>query len=656
MEDFEELFNQTENKSKATGFNPKEVVFKYIRLWPLFIISTSLLLLTVFIYHRYTTERFNIEATILIPEQNRDIDQSILKEFSFDFGAVFLNEIEILKSKPLTRDALKDLDFDVSYFSKGRIKTIQEYRSLPFRVEYDDNHEQPFNEELRLIFYEGNRFSIGRDDQVEAEEPILFSPGDWVESSQYRFRVVFDVNANVLGKTYYFKIHTLESLVDSFYGRLEVTYLKAFSSIAVLRLNTEVPNRGVDFINKLLEIYQRRELTLKNSKAEKTIEFIDAQMDTLEESLTQLSNRRAEYRIDNRFLDLSSKGTELLTKINESDLEIRKLERQVLFLKQSLIKIEKNDSLQDLVSPSLYGIDDSYINQYTEDISELTLEKAGLLQFLEPYNNLIQSIDEQIIQVKKNLNNYVSLKVEELEAQLEDYYQENEIVEKDFQMYPNTERGYLEIERRFNIVNGIYTNLLQRRQEASIVAASNVANSEVVEPAVLPSQPFFPNYQLNYLVGGALGLILPLLFIVIRELTFNRIETRGQIERITSIPIIGVIGHNEQKSNLAIFDKPKSIIAETFRSLRSNLQYFSAEKELQTILVTSGSSGEGKSFCSVNLASIMAISGKKTILIGLDLRKPKLFDDFGMTNDIGVSNYLGGFVEMERYYIEYRVQ
>jgi tyrosine-protein kinase Etk/Wzc len=211
----------------------------------------------------------------------------------------------------------------------------------------------------------------------------------------------------------------------------------------------------------------------------------------------------------------------------------------------------------------------------------------------------------------------------------------------------NLGRNYLEIERRFNVVNGIYSFLLQKRSEASIVSASNVANSEVVDPAVAPANPFFPNYQLNYLVGGALGLIIPFLFIVIRELTFNRIETRGQLERITSIPIIGVIGHNEQSSNLAIMDKPKSIIAETFRSLRSNLQYFSTEKELQTILVTSGSSGEGKSFCSINLASIMAISGKKTILLGLDLRKPKLYDDFGLTNDLGVSNYLGGFVEMK---------
>ena len=470
MEDFEDLFGQGESKTKTAAFNPKEVVFKYIRLWPLFIISIFMLLLTVYIYHRYTTEKFSVSNTILIPEQNRDIDQSILAQFSFDFGAVFLNEIEILKSKPLTRDALDSLNFDVSYYSKGRIKTIEEYRTLPFVIHYDKSHPQPYDQEWRLTFYEGNQFSVSKAGEEVQESPIRFRPDGWIESSQYRFKLEFKNYTDLAGKTYYFKIHSTENLIDSFQSRLNVTYLKAFSSIAVLTLTTDVPQKGVDFLNKLLEVYQKRELALKNSKAEKTIEFIDSQMDTLEGQLATLSAERSKYRIDNRFLDLGSKGTELLSKINESDFEIRKLERQVEFLNESLNKIESNDGLQDLISPSLYGIEDVYMNQFTDQISELTLERSGLLQYLEPYNSAIQTLDEQINQVKRNLKSYVKLKIEELEGQLKAYQDENKLVESDFKDYPVIEQGYLEIERRFNIVNGIYTNLLQRRQEAAIVS------------------------------------------------------------------------------------------------------------------------------------------------------------------------------------------
>ncbi|WP_339606922.1 hypothetical protein [uncultured Roseivirga sp.] len=432
MEDFEGLFSQEDNKTKAVAFNPKEVVFKYIRLWPLFIISTFMLLLTVYIYHRYTTEKFSVRSTILIPEKNRDIDQSILAQFSFDFGAVFLNEIEILKSKPLTRDALDSLEFDVSYYSKGRIKTIEEYRTLPFTIQYDRAHVQPYDQEWKLVFYEGNQFSVAKAGEEEVESPVLFRPDEWIESGQYRFKLVVNNYSNLGGKNYFFKINSKESLINSFQSRLNVTYLKAFSSIAVLTLTTDVPQKGVDFMNKLLEVYQKRELTLKNSKAEKTIAFIDEQMDTLEVSLKNLSAERSEYRIQNRFLDLSSKGAELLAKINQSDFEIRKLARQVDFLKESLKKIENNDSLQDLISPSLYGIEDTYINQFTDQISELTLNRSGLLEYLEPYNTTIQSLDQQISQVKKNLKSYVKLKIDELEGQLKSYNDENKLVAGEF--------------------------------------------------------------------------------------------------------------------------------------------------------------------------------------------------------------------------------
>jgi tyrosine-protein kinase Etk/Wzc len=647
MEDFEELFGKVENKKETAAFNPKEVVFKYIRLWPLFIISSSIMLLVVFIYHRYAAEKFIIRTTILIPEENNEIDQGILAALgNFDFGAVFLNEIEILQSKTLTKEALDSLDLQVSYFSKGRIKTIDEYKTLSFKIEFDKNHAQLYDRDLKITFFEGNQFSIAKAEDNGGSE-TKYSPNQWVETNEFKINLRFKTYTDLAGETFDFRIHSYDNLVADFHSRLNVTYLKAFTSIAVLTFTTEVPQKGVDFLEELLRVYQKRELDQKNAKADKTISFINTQMGVIEDTLEQLSAERSNYRISNRFLDLSSKGSELLSRITELDIENRQLERQIRFLEESKLKLEKDENLQDLVAPSLFGIEDTYLNSFTDNISRLTLEKAALLQYLDPFNGLIQEKEGQIKQLKKSLQNYLGFKIDELKEQNDSYKNEINLADVEFRKYPTTERNYLEIERRYNVVNGIYSFLLQKRSEASIVSASNVANSEVVDPAVAPTNPFFPNYQLNYLVGGALGLIIPLLFIVIRELTFDRIETRGQLERITSIPIIGVIGHNDLTSNLAILDKPKSIIAETFRSLRSNLQYFSTEKELQTILVTSGSSGEGKSFCSTNLASIMAISGKKTVLMGLDLRKPKLYDDFGLTNDLGVSNYLGGFVEME---------
>jgi tyrosine-protein kinase Etk/Wzc len=432
MEDFEELFGQGENKKETAAFNPKEVFFKYIRLWPLFIISCATMLLVVFIYHRYTAEKFSIRTTILIPEENKEIDQGILSALgNFDFGAVFLNEIEILQSKTLTREALDSLDVQVSYFSKGRIKTIEEYKSLPFKIEYDKVHAQLYNRDLKITFFEGNRFTVAKEEE-DGMSKTKYSPNQWIETNEYKIKLRFKNYTDLAGETFDFRIHSNENLIADFHSRLSVTYLKAFTSIAVLTFTTEVPQKGVDFLEELLRVYQKRELDQKNAKANKTIFFINTQMRVIEDTLEQLSAERSNYRISNRFLDLSTKGAELLNRITGLDIETRHLERQIRFLEESKLKLEEDENLQDLVAPSLFGIEDTYLKSFTDNISRLTLEKAALLQYLDPFNSLIKEKEGQIKQLKKSLQNYLGFKIDELNERNDSFQYEINLADVEF--------------------------------------------------------------------------------------------------------------------------------------------------------------------------------------------------------------------------------
>ncbi|MDB2556110.1 polysaccharide biosynthesis tyrosine autokinase, partial [Flavobacteriaceae bacterium] len=210
------------------------------------------------------------------------------------------------------------------------------------------------------------------------------------------------------------------------------------------------------------------------------------------------------------------------------------------------------------------------------------------------------------------------------------------------------EQGLLKYQKEYEFSEFYYSYFKQKKYEANAAIEASVSDVKVIDTAIdLGQKPIYPNPTFNYLVGIMLGIVLPLFYIIIRELLDNKIRTIDEIEKQYNIPILGAIGRNKGINNLVVFDRPKSIVAESFRALRSNMQFLfknstdnSVKKRAKTLLLTSSVSGEGKTMISINMATVFALSGKKTVLIGMDLRKPKIFDDFEFNNDIGVVNYL----------------
>ena len=235
-----ELDELLEEGKQSGGFDIKEILFKYSRVWPLLILGSVVSVLGVFIYHRYTTEIFLARTSILIPDTNQNVDESLLNNFGFNFGATFLNELEILKSTSLSREAIANQGFEVSYFTKGRIKTIEEYKTLPFRVEYSD-HSKVLNKEFRIAFEEGNKFRLSFADDSEDEQGTLYLPHTTIEGDGYALKVVFDKYVDLTGKEYFFKYNSPDRLISELHGSLQVNYAKAFTSIAVITCRTTVP-------------------------------------------------------------------------------------------------------------------------------------------------------------------------------------------------------------------------------------------------------------------------------------------------------------------------------------------------------------------------------------------------------------------------------
>jgi capsular exopolysaccharide synthesis family protein len=287
----------------------------------------------------------------------------------------------------------------------------------------------------------------------------------------------------------------------------------------------------------------------------------------------------------------------------------------------------------------------------------LLAEKTELLYTVQPENPKVQILDTKIEVTREGLLDYIknllinnSINLNEIDNQLA-------FTEKDLDKLPETERMLISLERKYKVNDQIYTYLLQKRAESAIAKAANVSDNKILDFAIVDNAVLIsPKKQSNIIIGLIFGIVFPLTLLVFLDFINNKITTRTEIESKTSVPIISTIGHNNTTIDIPVFAIPKSSLAESFRGLRTNLQYMLRDKDQKVITITSTISGEGKTFCSSNLAAIFAMAGKKTLLVGLDLRKPKIHKAFNLNNSVGVSTYLIGKTEFREIVQESKIE
>jgi tyrosine-protein kinase Etk/Wzc len=316
-----EFFDEGEAKSGAPSVDPKLIFFKVISKWPIFLISIGIGLLVVFIFHRYATEKYRLRSTILIPERSTNIDQSIIDQFGFDFSTNFLNEIERLKSDEITAEALKELPFWIEYYSKGRVKTILEYNTLPFEIKLDTAQPVPFEKEFKISFVENNQFRLTLAEDEDHEEAVVHKPYEQISIDGLSYTLVFNRSASLTGKEYYFIVRNPNRLVNEWNGKLKVTYLREFTSIAELTIESRDARKGADFLNKVMQVYQYKELERKNISADRSIQYIDREMQSLEDTLSIYASQLDQKKVDNRVIDFNQVGSDILERRTSLEVE-----------------------------------------------------------------------------------------------------------------------------------------------------------------------------------------------------------------------------------------------------------------------------------------------------------------------------------------------
>jgi capsular exopolysaccharide synthesis family protein len=430
------------------------------------------------------------------------------------------------------------------------------------------------------------------------------------------------------------------SLTSYYANNLDVEAVERGASIMNLSITTSNALMGEAYLNTLMQTYLDLELQDKNEVYSNTIKFIDGQVSGVADTLRFFEKELENYRSENKIYNLSTEGAAVFDQMSELETQLNNEEFKRKYY-QSLKDYLLRENYKELVVPSGIGIDDPILNGLIENLLSLQVDKSRLLATqteispaVKEINRKIEDSNRSIREILNNVDQNSLMLIEDLRSRINQ-------MDVSFRSLPETEQNLIRIERQFTLSENLYTYLQEKRAEAAITKASNTVNNKIIEPAT-GGFKITPKPLQNYTVAVLIGILFPLILIFLKEIFRTKIEDLKFLERRLRIPILSTILLNRSDNNLVVLNQGKSGISEGFRSLRANLKYVLQRDDKITMMVTSTISGEGKTFCAVNLASVYSLTGKKTVLVGCDMRKPKIFGDFHIENNKGLSTFLSG--------------
>lgn len=636
--------NQKSNLIETFDF--KALGARMLKYWYLFTIALIVGGVISFYKVRYSVPTYKTYGkTLLKDEYSAWGEEYFIKGMELVSARNRLtNEIGIISSYNLMRQVLDKVDFKVFYYDIGNIKTTELYKNAPFLVEIDSTVKDYYTAYYYFKVIDENTYLLANNEDLENAEKYMFN--QWVKPGQVPIRISltkFYKSGKTEEKLLSFSINDLNSLAKVYQNSIGLETEPLESSILKFSLTGTTIEKEVDFINALMQTYIENGLKESSEIATNTIKFVDGQLKEISGDLRFNENQIEKFKLNNNKEKLDIDNNNIIEQTNDLFQKYLEVKFENNFYKQTIEKLN-NSEADKIFIPNILrvNVQDPLYRSITELMS-MYVQKNKLETQASDSSTAFRLLLNQIQTSKKvlaaNLESRMmqtQFTMERLEEQIVDY-------DNKLKQMPTVEAEFIRMSRLYELNNNFYNYLLQKRSEAAMAEASNVPKAKVLEPASKYTVSYIGIVPRNvYLLNIVAALILVVILVFLLFLFNNKIMEKNDIESITKIPIFGTVGHAEIDSNLVLINKPKSIIAESFRAIRTNINYITKQKEAFIILITSSVSGEGKTFCSINLASAYALSGKKTLLVGADLRKPKIFNDFGLKNEVGVSSFLIG--------------
>jgi len=664
-------------------YDIKSILLRFWQYKWIYIFVLFFFLVAAFLKNLFTPAMYENTTQIYIDLESTPFAQGRYEQFdamSFLQNTSSLdNELGKMQSFPLIQRALSQLDFEVTYFEENSpfsgtflesdLTTLSKeiYTRSPIKVKFYRSHNQLIDLKYRIRILTDSTYWLSAngqevaaynyiDNKVKVHVPTFhlnreYKFGEEVKTSHCHFYIEKKEGtplARYNDGGLYFTFQHMDYLTMYYINHLRVEQAAPNSSLLTLYLTGPNPIKITEFLNQLVLVYLNKDLEEKNRKAVKTIRFIESQISDIASSLNYTGSVLEQFRSQNQIIDLTFQGQQMYETLNRLENEKASGEIQRKYYAQ-LKEYIQNNRLTELIAPSSANLQDPVLSNLIVRLTELHSNRVINKQ-KNARSLYLQDLNQQIETLQQTVLEHIETSLKNIDISLNDIGYRIQNVSADLAKLPAAELKLQSIQRRFELNDEIYNYLLTKRAEAQIAQASNFPSYEIVDPArVLSNKQIGPRSRINYLLAIFLGLFFPSCYILVVDFFNNRIRSIRELEAISNLPILGHIAHAPKvEKELNLENNAYSITAESIRTLRTNIQLISENKVNKVIVLTSSTSHEGKSFSSINLAKSFSLLNKRVVLIGYDLRKPRLAKMTGLKNEVGVSLYLSSQMPVDK--------
>jgi len=643
-----------ENKTNTKEDSINDIISGYTRYWFYFLISILLSGVLAAMFLRYANPIYSSSSTIIIKDEKSGggaAELAALTDLSFfsNFSSSKIgSELTILESKTLIAAAVESLGLNVSYFNQGTFKTTELYQYKPFVVKFSNVSKTQVVPQLEIKIQKNQRFSLL---VVDTETTIENAQFGEIYSLPFADIVLLPNQSNAsllesfIEKNILVEYKTIESVASSFSSNLDLIHDGKNGEVVQLNLSSPKPLKAENFLNELVYQYNLDARKDKSQIAKKTAEFIDSRLEIITKELDTVERNKELFKTNNRLTDIDTEAALVLENSNEFS------KRQVDLLANievvtSYLTYVQNTSPFELL-PTIIGTDSQNISVGITSFNALITERQKLLASSTISNPVVKNLELQIKDLKKTILRDIDNQIQSISSALSGLKNREEGLNNRLSKVPYQEKMFREILRQQNIKEELYLFLLKQREETAITLAVTSNKAKVVDSASTLKIPVFPNRLFVYLLAIILSIAVPFLIISLYTLLSTRIQSRKDVERVhATTAVVGEIPKLGRSDNELVKQNDNSILAESFRILRTNLQYLLVKGEKSNkhkkVIVTSTIKGEGKTFVAFNLALTLALTGKKVVLVGADIRNPQLqrYLPSSFKNNSGFTEYI----------------
>lgn len=618
------------NRNQSGKLNIRKELNKYLKYWPWFGLSIVLCLLAGYFHLRYTTPVYSAKSTSILNSDAQGGEMAIYSDLGMNGmgGNDLVNEIGILQSRTLMKEVVKSLNLHIQYFKEGKVRKVEIYDKVPFSLQVlklDEDKLKKLGSVSFEILKEEGKFKIT---DLKTQESTIVKDGSPVNIGFAD--VVLSINEipeyKDLSESTVVKFEDLEKVASKYRGKINLNRISNNSGLFELELKDPIKQKAGDILDQLILEFNRNAIEDKNLIAGNTAKFINERLAIINNELDSVETGKETFKEENRLTDIEAQSQLFLQNANDYNKQRQEVGTQ-LELANAILEYISSNSQSELL-PTNLGLSEGGVNQQINEYNNLVLERNRILGGSGEKNPVIVRLNTHIEQLKGNIVQSLMRMRSNLQIGREDLNRQASSIGSQIYAVPAKEREFRGIERQQNIKETLYLFLLQKREENSLSLAVTEPKAKIVDRAYYSSGAVSPNSRNIYLGSFIMGLFIPFSVVYLRSMMDNKIRSRSDFENFTNeISLLGVLPKVSRKNEI-IGSNDRSVLAEAFRILISNLQYLLVNANTRnkgvSIVITSTIKGEGKTFTAINLSLTLANTGKKVLLLGMDLRNPKL--------------------------------